>query len=419
VLYGSTHRHSAVGPNGRRVSINKGWVRMPDVPQKEITPLEKEITAAFIPILNHVIATLDLSDTRVAVDGQEFPIKTRDDGTLKPDVFLWGKGSSAFHPIDGKPNAKARKKLQDEMQKKPPISNTPTTAQKSGAFEACTPDIDWPWCRVPIEVKTSSRRGGPLNKEPLVQLGTYAREVFAAQTNRRFIPSLILTECAVQFLLWDRAGVVVSEPLDYHCEPLRFCHMLASLVTWDDHQLGFDPTVFYRDRELHIRTKEAFEYVVEETLVRSYTIRSRGSTCWRVRRLGDEDARYIIQDSWVVGSMAAEQAILRKIEDIRVAAGLPGVAPFVHIEEVDFQGTTPSLDTVKHNRRGDGFSGAVDLVHTRTVLRCQGRDCPPLERFTSPMELVSALHDVIKGMVSPNKVCYLMSNDPYRSRGDT
>lgn len=111
---------------------------------------------------------------------------------------------------------------------------------KNKLAEARPPDIEWPWCRIPIEVNTASGRGSPSYKPPLVQLGAYAREVFVAQTNRRFVPSLILTQCTVEFILWDRAGVVTSKPLDYHDHPVSFCNMLTSLVLWDDCQLGFD-----------------------------------------------------------------------------------------------------------------------------------------------------------------------------------
>ena len=136
--------------------------------------------------------------------------------------------------------------------------------------------------------------------------------------------------------MWDRAGVISSERLDYHTEALLFCHILTSLIKWNDEQLGFDPNMFYRGKELHIRTNESSEYVVEETLVRSYTIRSRGSTCWRVRKLDKQGALYLIQDSWVEGGMSAEATILRRIEGIRMMSSgcLTAVAALVHMEEV-------------------------------------------------------------------------------------
>ena len=91
-------RQSAVRPNLRRESIHSGWTHMPDVPSKDGKLFEKEITAAFVPILNHIIATLKLSETRVAVDGQEFRIRTRDGGWLKPMCFCGARDLQHSRP---------------------------------------------------------------------------------------------------------------------------------------------------------------------------------------------------------------------------------------------------------------------------------------------------------------------------------
>ena len=397
--YGEVDRPTAKNPHGRRAKdhLKRGWKGRPKPPEGKEPPNYKEnsIAAAFIPILNAIIAKLGRNDSRVAVDRQNVPILTRDGGALKPDIFLWGKGSSAFAPVDGTPSSRMGSKREVD---------TEVAHQGRGVSEDVTP-IDWPWCVIPIEVKTDLERGGPENTVALNQLSTYVREVFTAQENRRFVPSLVLTECTVEFLVWDRAGVVASERLDYRTYALLFCHMLKCLVTWDDHQLGFDPNVFYCNEELHIQTREPAEYVIEETLVRSYTIRSRGSTCWRVRKLDAEGApgtSYLIQDSWVKGGMRAENTILRRIEGVRphVADGIPAVLPLVHIEEVriEIPGSIGRRDTVLHNRREDSPMDVVDPVHTRTVLRCRTRDCVPLADFVSLEELVGALHDAIKGM---------------------
>jgi len=61
--------------------------------------------------------------------------------------------------------------------------------------------------------------------------------------------------------------------IQYHSDPLLFYHMLASLVAWDDRQLGFDSTAFLPpgQNEVHIRTSDGVEYAFEETLLRAYT----------------------------------------------------------------------------------------------------------------------------------------------------
>jgi len=408
--YGTVDRPTAKGPNGRRGEHNlkRGWKGMPKPPVRaqDLNFKEDSIVAAFVPIMNSIIAELRRSDTRVAVDRQNFPIPTRDGGTLKPDIFLWGKGSPAFSSIESIPPSKTRSKINRELD----AMCNGQMVEEEGAL------VDWPWCLIPIEVKTDLSRGGRENVLAHHQLGTYVREVLAAQENRRFVPSLILTECTVEFLLWDRAGVIASERLDYHTEALLFCHILVSLITWDDKNLGFDPNVFYRNKVLHIRTNESSEYVVEETLVRSYTIQSRGSTCWRVRKLDEQGAPYLIQDSWVEGGMAAEETILRRLEDIRVMGCLTAIATLVHMEEVEVDALGPggSPDTVKCNRRVESLAPCDNLVHTRTVLRCDSRSCTQLLKFATQKELVGALHDVIKGMLTSGSIT---SRDHERLQG--
>jgi hypothetical protein len=112
--------------------------------------------------------------------------------------------------------------------------------------------------------------------------------------------------------------------------------------------------------------------------------------------------------------MGAEEAALRKIEDIRVADGLAGVVPMVHVEEVEVFGTIPCLDTVQYNCRCDTLSGGINLVHTRIVLRCHGA----LGSFETAEELVRDLQDVIKGTPCLNSMYHPMTHAVCRTRGD-
>src|SRR5882724_532051 len=93
--------------------------------------------------------------------------------------------------------------------------------------------------------------------------------------------------------------------------------------------------------------------------------------------------------------------ILRQIQDGRGRGaddgtydGLLGVAPLVHIDNVEIPGTTSYTDSVQNNRGGPRFGPDVDLVHTRTVLQYDG---VLLEHFADVKEVLFAFHDVIKG----------------------
>jgi len=79
---------------------------------------ERKIVEAFVPFLNHIIETLGFGGTRVAVDRQSFKLPSRDGYGLAPDVFLWGKGSSAFPPFNGIPPPLTKRKTKRKSKKK-------------------------------------------------------------------------------------------------------------------------------------------------------------------------------------------------------------------------------------------------------------------------------------------------------------
>jgi len=148
--YGEVERRPAKGPKGRRkkVDLRRGWKGMPDPPVgNEDSIRESPITAVLVPILNSIIVELDKGDHRVAVDRQMFPIPTRDGGTLKPDIFLWGKGSPAFPPIEGTPLSKTRSKNDKDAE----------SARHGQAVEEEGPPVLWTWCVLPIEIKTERK----------------------------------------------------------------------------------------------------------------------------------------------------------------------------------------------------------------------------------------------------------------------
>jgi Fungal protein kinase len=251
-----------------RKKLTQAWKEIPHPPVgKESRIKEKDITKGLVPILNAIISHQGLSDTRVAVDCQDHGIPTFDGNYLKPDVFLWGKGTRAFRHVDGIPTSNLRN-----------ASGKP--ADKAHL-------IDWRWCVIPIEIKTERNRYED-DDRAMFQLATYVREVFAAQPHRRFVPSLLFTESTVEFFLWDREGVIFSETLDYHAKAARFCSIIATIVSWKDEELGFDITAGISHDGLHIWTG-SHVYVVKTItpVAQPYNIRSPGTTSWRGRRSND------------------------------------------------------------------------------------------------------------------------------------
>ncbi|KAF8520517.1 hypothetical protein JB92DRAFT_1899463 [Gautieria morchelliformis] len=118
-FYVKSKRPPAKDANGARgENLKMGWKDIPEPPvtvyQRSI--LEEDIIEGLVPILNAIISHEGLSDCRVAIDRQQNAIPTFGGGPLKPDIFLWGKGtprlptcywSSTVENIDsrGKENA--------------------------------------------------------------------------------------------------------------------------------------------------------------------------------------------------------------------------------------------------------------------------------------------------------------------------
>jgi len=293
------------------------------------------------------------------------------------------------------------------------------------------PRVEWPWCVIPIEVKTEQNRGATANKDAFVQLGTYIREVFAAQENRRFVPSLILTECTVEFLLWDRGGVVVSERIDYHNEQqnnhILFCNILASLVTWDDQQLGFDPTVRYDQMVPPIRTGDSPQPikglhigVVEGVkCAKGGICRSTKKLTMLLRRLssahtlsevvvqrvggleklqdGKPDGAYLILDSWVRVARKRSKISFKRCRTYARSTAYQASHPWCILKTLRFREQCRTKMPFTTTVAVLGLGPKDDLIHTRTVLLCDG---VLLEHFADEEELLVTLHDVIQGTLS-------------------
>jgi hypothetical protein len=366
---------------------------MPHPPAKEqqSTIRERDITAALVPIMNAIISHEGLSGTRVAIDCQDHAIPSFDEQYLKPDIFIWGKGSPSFQNVDGIPPSSLRR-VKDR--------NMPDSVHL----------VDWRWCVIPVEIKTERNRNEGNNKA-MFQLATYAREVFAAQPHRRFVPSLLFTECTVEFFLWDRAGVVFSKTLDYHAEAARFCHIIATIVSWNDEELGLDTSVRFQADGVQCISARSEAYIVDAVVTRPYNIRSHGTTCWKACR-SDDKHLYLIQDTWS-DNWEFDKGILEKIQEIRSKGRLTNHAQWVSYEAVRtsfiMEGLPPSrqyVDSVQANRRlvratnnqnTAEHQATKNLDHGRSVWRYIGDDCAPLEAFTSPLELVYVLRDIVEG----------------------
>ncbi|KAF8490893.1 hypothetical protein JB92DRAFT_2835734 [Gautieria morchelliformis] len=215
-FYGDTNGPPEKDANGvRGEKLANGWTGLPMHRGQRVIQ-ESDITEA-----------LGLSDRRVAIYRQTNPIPTFGRKSLKSDVFLW-KETPAFPVACG------------ILAPRTPVANERNTLSEEDR-EAIYQEslVDRRWCVIPITMKTERiRKSG--GSQAMFQLASYVRQVFAAQAHRRFVPSLLFTEFTVEILLWDRAGVIFSEALDSHTKAAHFCHIIATIVSCTNDELGFD-----------------------------------------------------------------------------------------------------------------------------------------------------------------------------------
>ncbi|KAF8530715.1 hypothetical protein JB92DRAFT_2825564 [Gautieria morchelliformis] len=385
-FYGDTYRPSARRKRrGKRRILTKGWKAIPKPPEGyEGRVKDKDITDALMPILNGIISHQGLSGSRVVVDCRQryMPTFSGYAMTRHQRLFLWGAGSAAFPHTSGVP---------------------PSSALGSKKMTKNESLVDWRWCVIPILIKSERTRGIEKNQS-VVQLAQDVREVFAAQPNRRYVPSLVFTETTLELFVWDRMGITFSEPLDYHAEAERFCDMIASIASWSDERLGFDTSEEFADGVVRILANDV-TYVVDAVrpVIQPYSIVNNGMTCWLARRQDESknDTTHLILDAWS-DSWEVDKKVMAKIEELRSEGQLQSPADLVSFDVVQRPPANSVkskrrlvVDSIRANRGSNGMLGnTLNLEHSRLVWGWRGNDCVPLEKFTSMLELVCVLRDV-------------------------
>ena len=431
-LYGSQERKGAKGDNRHRPLLSSGWHI---VPRTEDNPSEDSVAKALIQIIN-AITNLPSEGkpvrNRVALDGQNKSTSCKDGSKLRPDIFIWDHDPEYF----------------------PPSATIPTAnVQDSSPF------LNWSRCLLPFEAKTEKTRGKSLqDQEGLVaqplknrhntailvsetmsstssettmpperdgasskkdhglpgsggvfQMATYVREIFAAQPHRRFVITLLFTECTVEFFLWDHAGVMYSKRMDYHKEAERFCQIIYDLmVVWDSHEVGFDQTVKFRfDQDvprLHVTNPIGKVYLVEKVITHSYCVRNHGTVCYLAVLANERDKwKYLVQDSWTPpkqllgeASPSPHSKLLSLVESVRIAEDIDGLLEFVGDACV---GEEASFDSIHVIRRGVGTTRVKDLHHRRDVYKCSSESYDSFDQFGTPLGLACCIRDILEGTV--------------------
>lgn len=212
---------------------------------------------------------------------------------------------------------------------------------KAGKDSRC----HWSQILVPGELK--SNPSADKASKAWLDLGTYAREVLAAQDTRRFV--LGFTICGSLMRIWefDRLGGLASEQFDISEDGLQFVSTILGFLWMSEEELGFDLTIMTANgrRFIEIKRNGSTErLIIDETMQRARCIAGRATTCWKAHREGHPQTPLVIKDSWQYPERDEEGELLREV----TAKGVVHMAQHYYHETVQIHGTD---DDIRNNVR--------------------------------------------------------------------
>ncbi|PKY05935.1 hypothetical protein P168DRAFT_250930 [Aspergillus campestris IBT 28561] len=191
-----------------------------------------------------------------------------------------------------------------------------------------------------------------------LDLGRYAREVFAAQDTRRFV--LGFTLCGPVMRLWefDRVGATSSTPFDINTEGARFVMSMLAFLRMNNEELGYDPSIISTSdgtRFIEITRDGQPERLFLDGLMRGAScIVGRATTCWKAHREDESDKPLVVKDSWQYPEREDEGELLREAAEkqvINVARYYYHGTVQIHGKDDDIQGAVRKGLDLKHARR--------------------------------------------------------------------
>ncbi|KAA8894390.1 hypothetical protein FN846DRAFT_922999 [Sphaerosporella brunnea] len=245
--------------------------------------------------------------------------------------------------------------------------------------------VSWLNVRVVGELKSSAAKSNL--DDTILQVANYAREVFGAQPNRRWVPAFTLCGSDLRVWRFDRAGACGSTLLDIHQHPEQFLATITAYATMGAADVGFDPSILFRtdagevvfDPTVHLLAEpegsgdggqrggaHAYPYIYvpvdtsdgapsaatpppaavwsapctswtalslnPDPISRRIAIATRGSVCWEARRRDaapESPWLYVVKDQWRSYERDPEGVFLRLAGD-----GVPGVARYIWHSDV-------------------------------------------------------------------------------------
>ncbi|KAI8634829.1 serine/threonine-protein kinase Sgk2 [Xylariaceae sp. FL1651] len=205
------------------------------------------------------------------------------------------------------------------------------------------------WAQILVPGELKSNPSADIASKAWLDIGTYAREVLAAQYTRRFV--LGFTICGSLMRIWefDRLGGVASEQFDINKDGQLFVFTILGFLWMNEEELGFDPTIITANGQRFIdieRNGSTERVVIDKVMIRARCIAGRATTCWKAHREGEPQAPLVIKDSWQYVERDEEGELLREATNNHVF----NVARYYHHETVHVSG---KVDDIQVNIRRD------------------------------------------------------------------
>ncbi|OAL30160.1 hypothetical protein AYO20_08876 [Fonsecaea nubica] len=190
----------------------------------------------------------------------------------------------------------------------------------------------WSNILIPGELKSNPSADAP--GQAWLDLGTYAREVLAAQDNRRFVLGFTLCGSLMRIWEFDRLGGIASEQFDINKDGERFVSTVLGFTFMSEEELGLDPTIMTMadgSRFIEIERNDSTErLIIDRLMLRTRCIVGRATTCWKAYREGQPETPFVIKDSWQHVERDDEGELLREA----TGQGVANVARYYHHETV-------------------------------------------------------------------------------------
>ncbi|KAM0360990.1 hypothetical protein ACHAPK_011824, partial [Fusarium culmorum] len=222
------------------------------------------------------------------------------------------------------------------------------------------------WSQILVPGELKSNPSADKASMAWLDLGRYAREVLAAQNDRRFVLGFTICGSLMRVWAFDRLGGIASEQFDINKDGRQFVSTILGFLWMNEEQLGFDPTIMTANgvRFIEVNRNGSTErIIIDKVMQRAPCIAGRATTCWKAHPEGQPETPLVIKDSWQYLERDEEGELLREV----TAKGVVNVARYYHHETVQIH---EEDDDIRNNvRRGLDITQAANYRPERPMRR--------------------------------------------------